>query len=144
MTNLMTFWPSNDMITDHTLCDMIDDHHDFLEPYRPANMALLKFEAAPVRLFSQAPRPSDVANHCPTTQAHPNCATENEACEINTTVPLYRPCCDPCTCNNNTLTCVWDIGGQWGQLVIRNRMVWEWKPSNCSCSMNILIGNALV
>ncbi|KAN0083335.1 hypothetical protein V8E54_002423 [Elaphomyces granulatus] len=81
-------------------------------PDRPANMALLKFEAAPVRLFSQAPRPSDVANHCPTTQAHPNCATENEACEINTTVPLYRPCCDPCTCNNNTLTCVWDIGGQ--------------------------------
>ena len=33
MTNLMTFWPSNDMITDHTLRDMIDDHHDFLEPY---------------------------------------------------------------------------------------------------------------
>ena len=21
------------MITDHTLCDMIDDHHDFLDPY---------------------------------------------------------------------------------------------------------------
>ena len=30
MTNLIIFWPppSNDMITDHTLCDMIDDHHD--------------------------------------------------------------------------------------------------------------------
>ena len=21
------------MITDHTFCDMIDDHHDFLNPY---------------------------------------------------------------------------------------------------------------
>jgi hypothetical protein len=27
----------NDMITDRTLCDMIDDHHDFLNPYRRLN-----------------------------------------------------------------------------------------------------------